>query len=161
MDARARALVDGLGLQPHPEGGHYREIHRSTAHVTPHDGRATRTAGTAIYFLLARGEASRWHRVGSDETWHHYEGDAIELLIASPDLREVRRVQLGRALASDGPSHTVPADWWQAAQPLGAYALAGCTVAPGFEFADFTFLRDDDASTARLRAVDPLAAELL
>lgn len=161
MDARARALIDGLRLAPHPEGGYYREIHRSAAHVTPHDGRATRAAGTAIYFLLARGDASRWHRVGSDETWHHYEGEPIELLIAPPELRDVRRVLLGPALGTDGPSHTVPADWWQAARPSGAYALAGCTVAPGFEFADFTFLRDDIPAAARLRALDPLAAELL
>jgi predicted cupin superfamily sugar epimerase len=161
MDARARALIDGLRLQPHPEGGHYREVHRSAAHVTPHDGRATRTAGTAIYFLLSIGEFSRWHRVTSDETWHHYEGDALELLVAPPTLRELHRIVLGPALSSDGPSHTVPADWWQAARPLGAYTLAGCTVAPGFEFADFTFLRDDDAAIARLQLLNPEAAALV
>lgn len=161
MDARALALIDGLGLQPHPEGGHYREIHRSVQHVTPHDGRATRVACTAIHFLLAAGEFSRWHRVSSDETWHHYEGDALELLVATPALHEVRRIVLGRALQSDGPSFTVPADAWQAARPLGAYALCGCTVSPGFEFADFAFLRDDVRAAGRLRDVDPAAAALL
>ncbi len=84
---RVRELVDALALVPHPEGGHYREIYRSRAHVTPHDGRPTRVAFTAIHFLLAAGEASRWHRVASDEAWHHYEGDALELFGATPDGR--------------------------------------------------------------------------
>jgi predicted cupin superfamily sugar epimerase len=153
LDPRARDLIDGLRLQPHPEGGHYREIHRSTHRVTPPDGRALRAASTGIYFLLAAGEVSRWHRVQSDETWHHYEGAPLELLIATPDGREVRRAVLGRALECDGPACTVPADHWQAARPTGAYALVGCTVAPGFEFADFAFLRDEpDAARVLLRA---------
>ena len=161
MNERARALIDGLGLQPHPEGGHYREIHRSASHVEPLDGRAERTAGTAIYFLLAHGEQSRWHRVASDETWHHYEGEPLELWIASADGSRTRRVLLGRALETEGPSFTVPAHYWQAARPTGAYALAGCTVAPGFEFDDFRFLRDDPDAAKRLAAHFPDLAALL
>jgi predicted cupin superfamily sugar epimerase len=161
MDPRARELIDGLALQPHPEGGWYREIHRSAYHVEPLDGRARRTAGTAIHFLLAAGELSRWHRVASDETWHHYEGEPLDLWIASPDGRLVRHVRLGRALETEGPSFTVPALHWQAARPTGAYALAGCTVAPGFEFDDFRFLQDDPEAAARLAAAAPELAALL
>jgi uncharacterized protein len=161
MHERARELIHGLGLEPHPEGGHYREIHRSSSHVEPLDGRAQRTAGTAIYFLLASGEQSRWHRVASDETWHHYEGDPLELWIASTDGARVRRVLLGRALDTEGPAFTVPAHYWQAARPTGDYALAGCTVAPGFEFDDFRFLVDDDEAARRLAAHWPELAALL
>jgi predicted cupin superfamily sugar epimerase len=161
MDDRARELIHGLGLQPHPEGGHYREIHRSESHVEPFDGRAQRTAGTAIYFLLAAGEVSRWHRVASDETWHHYEGEPLELWIAAPDGARSRRVLLGRALETEGPSFTVPAHYWQAARSAGAYSLAGCTVSPGFEFDDFRFLRDDAEAAKRLQAHAPELAALL
>lgn len=161
MDARARRLIEELGLQPHPEGGHYREMHRSESHVVPIDGRAQRVSCTAIYFLLAAGEHSRWHRVASDETWHHYEGGLLELLVATPDLRSVRRVLLGGPLESDGPAFTVPAHHWQAARPLDAYALAGCTVAPGFEFEDLRFLRDDAEAARQLAATAPELADLI
>lgn len=156
--ARAARLIEALGLQPHPEGGHYREIHRAAARVLPRDGRPERAAVTGIHFLLRAGEHSRWHRVASDETWHFHEGEALELLLAPPDVATVRRLRLGPALASDGPALTVPAGSWQAARPLGAYALVGCTVAPGFEFADFAFLRDDAGALERLRVTDPAAA---
>jgi len=158
--ARAARLIEALGLQPHPEGGHYREVHRASTRVAPDDGRPARAAGTGIHFLLRAGEHSRWHRVLSDETWHHYEGDPLELLLAPPEGTNVTRVVLGRALESDGPAHTVPAGWWQAARPLGAYALVGCTVYPGFDFADFAFLRDDAAALARLAAAAPGLAAL-
>lgn len=161
MDPRAAHLIERLALLPHPEGGHYREIQRSPLRVRPLDGRDERAAMTGIYFLLAAGEHSRWHRVASDETWHHYEGEPLELLVAAPDAVRAERVVLGRALDADGPVHTVPAGWWQAARPLGAYALAGCTVAPGFEFQDFAFLRDDPAAAARLVAAEPALRELL
>ena len=111
---RAARLIEELGLVPHPEGGWYRELHRSAATVTPADGRPPRAALTTIYFLLPAGEHSRWHRVASDEVWHFYEGHPIELLVAPPDLAHVERVRLGPALGSNGPVHTVPAGWWQA-----------------------------------------------
>jgi predicted cupin superfamily sugar epimerase len=160
-DARVRELIEGLALQPHPEGGHYREIHRSSHRVTPPDGRSLRAALTGIYFLLAAGEHSRWHRVQSDESWHHYEGGPLELLVAAPDGTDVRRIVLGRALDTDGPAFTVPADHWQAARPLGPYALAGCSVAPGFEFADFEFLRDVPDAAGCLEQAAPELATLL
>ena len=148
---RAEAVIEALRLQPHPEGGWYREIHRSSVRVQPDDGRGERSAMTTIYFLLAEGETSRWHRMRSDEIWHLYEGGPLELLIAPPDLTRTERLVLGPALADGRPACTVPAGWWQTARPLGAYVLAGCTVGPGFEFEDFTLVDDEPAAAAVLR----------
>ena len=108
---------------------------------------------TTIYFLLAAGSFSAWHRVRSDEVWHWYEGEPLELLLAPPDLRNVQqRRRLGPVGVGVEPAIiTVPADWWQAARPLGSYSLCGCTVAPGFEFEDFAFLRDHAAERDALR----------
>ena len=161
MHARAAQLIRALELAPHPEGGFFREIHRSDLPVLPADGRTERRALTVIYFLLPRGEHSRWHRVGSDEVWCLCEGGGLELLVAPPDIDHVTRRPLGPAVSSDGPVCTVPAGWWQAARPLDDYALAACTVGPGFEFADFAFLREDAARRAKLAAIDPDAAGLL
>lgn len=142
--ARADVLIGSLGLRPHPEGGHFREVHRSAAAVDPLDGRSRRPAGTAIYFLLRRGEVSRWHRVRSDETWHFYEGSPLELWTMAHEGAEPRRHLLGALGDGSEPVCTVPAGEWQAARPLGAYALVGCTVAPGFDFEDFEMVRDGD-----------------
>ncbi len=121
-----------LGLKPHPEGGHFRETFRDTRAVE--DGR---TASTAIYFLLARGERSHWHRIDTAEVWHWYAGAPLELEIAHADGRR-ETVRLGSDLSSgQRPQAVVPALAWQAAQTLGEWTLAGCTVAPGFEFARF------------------------
>lgn len=161
---RPRDLVALLGLRPHPEGGHYAETFRSTTSVRPVDGRPRRTALTQIYYLLARGEHSRWHRVRSDEAWHHLEGDPLELLTLDEERGELQRAVLGPAAGGAGgprPQCVVPAGRWQAARPLGAYALAGCAVAPGFEFTDFTFLAADGAASAALRRNFPEAAALL
>lgn len=160
MHPRATELIAQLALAPHPEGGHYRETWRSALRVQTTDGRE-RAALTDIYYLLTAGSFSVWHRVCSDEVWHWYEGEPLELLVAAPDLAEHRRIVLGPAAASAGPAFTVPAHWWQAARPLGEYALCGCTVAPGFDFEDFSFLRDDARATAALRARAPLLAALL
>jgi hypothetical protein len=156
---RAAQLIEALGLAPHPEGGFFREIYRSASRVHPADGRGDRDAATTIYFLLVEATHSRWHRVLSDEVWHLYEGAPLELLTAPPAADEVRRVTLGAAVESDGPVHVVPAGWWQAARPLGAYVLVGCTVAPGFVFEDFSFLRDDADALERLRRADARAAD--
>lgn len=126
-----REIIDRLGLEPHPEGGWYRETWRAEA---PAGGRA---AGTAIYYLLEAGQVSRWHRVDAAEIWHWYAGAALELTL-SPDGtgRESRR--LGPNIATgERPQILVPPDCWQSARPLGHYTLAGCTVSPGFEFAGF------------------------
>jgi uncharacterized protein len=142
MDERAGELISSLGLVPHPEGGHFREVYRSASGVRPDDGRPVRSALTTIFFLLARGEVSRWHRVASDEAWHHYEGAPLELFTADREFGEVTRRVLGPVGTGAGPVHVVPAGAWQAARSLGAYTLVGCTVGPGFDFADFEMLRD-------------------
>lgn len=151
MHPRARSLIDDLKLQPHPEGGFYRELYRSTKTVQPADSRTARSALTTIYFLLPEGAHSRWHAVSSDEVWHLYEGGPLELLIADPKVDAVKSRVLQPASATAGPVYTVPAGCWQAARPLGPYALVGCTVGPGFDFVDFSFLRDAHAAAERMR----------
>jgi predicted cupin superfamily sugar epimerase len=128
----ADEVIRLLDLKPHPEGGHFREIFRDTRQV---DG--ARAASTAIYFFLARGERSHWHRVDAVEVWHWYAGAPLELEIAQNEGR-TERVTLGNHLASgERPQAVVPAHAWQAAQTLGDWTLCGCTVAPGFDFSGF------------------------
>jgi len=158
MHPRAQALIEALELRPHPEGGYFREIHRSRARVQPQDRRPIRNALTTIYFLLAAGTHSRWHCVASDEVWHLYEGGPLELRIADSDVTRTEVVCLQQASASAGPVGIVPAGHWQAARSLGDYSLVGCTVGPGFEFEDFVFLRD---SRLAVRLSDPLDVALL
>lgn len=139
LHPEAESIVRALGLQPHPEGGFYRETFRSMMTIggLPHVG-GTRSASTSIYYLLPAGTFSALHRVASDEVWHHYDGDPVDLhTIDRTGLHAVHR--LGRDLASgERPQHVVAAGIWQAAIPRGArFALMGCTVAPGFDFLDF------------------------
>ncbi|MET0333297.1 MAG: cupin domain-containing protein [Rhizobacter sp.] len=151
---RSQSLIEQLGLVPHPEGGHYREFFRSSHGVTPDDGRPHRSALTCIDFLLQAGEFSAWHRVSSDEAWHFLEGDPLKLWCVPPSLDRVEQVILSPASATTAPRHVVPAGWWQAAGPLGEYAYVGATVGPGFEFADFSFGRDDEAFMNALARLD-------
>ena len=128
----AADIIRLLDLKPHPEGGHYRETFRDKA------APGQRAASTAIYFLLARGERSHWHRVDAVETWHYYAGDPLVLEISATDRGPVERVTLGPDLtAGQRPQGIVPTGAWQAAHPLGDWTLVGCIVAPGFEFAGF------------------------
>ena len=128
----ANDVIRLLDLKPHPEGGHFREMFRDKRQVE--DNRA---ASTAIYFLLARGERSHWHRVDAAEIWHWYAGAPLELDIASASGQR-ERVTLGSDLvAGERPQAVVPAHAWQSAKTLGEWTLVGCTVAPGFEFAKF------------------------
>jgi predicted cupin superfamily sugar epimerase len=154
VDEEALAVIDALGLAPHPEGGFFRETFRAPLVLaTPHGKRA---ASTAIYFLLPAGHFSAFHRVRSDECWHHYDGDAIELHTLFPDSAHVV-THLGRDLArGEQPQCVVPAGVWQAAVASGKrFALCGCTVAPGFDFADFQMPSRDDLTRRfpRLREV--------
>lgn len=158
---RAAALVAELGLQPHPEGGHYGEVFRSARAVQTGDGRPARAALTTIDFLLRAGQCSAWHRVRSDEVWHLLEGPGLRLWVAPPDLSAFSHVDLGAVAPGRRPRHVVPADWWQAAEPLGDCAYVGATVGPGFEFADFSFGRDDAALCAALAAQAPTLQRLL
>jgi uncharacterized protein len=145
--------VQALGLQPHPEGGYYREMYRATAQVET--ARGPRSAGTAIYYLLPRGTFAAWHRVASDEVWHFYEGGPLTLYLLGAGGLE--RVVLGREVArGERPQVVVPAGVLQAAAPEGAYTLAGCTVAPGFDFADWEM-----PSREALVALHPEHAQVL
>ena len=127
----AADIIARLALQPHPEGGHYRETFRDSG--TDDDGRAH---STAIFFLLARGERSHWHRIDAVEIWHYYAGSALTLHIA--DDGNKHSVRLGPNLAAgEVPQAIVPAQAWQAAESTGDWTLVGCTVAPGFDFATF------------------------
>jgi predicted cupin superfamily sugar epimerase len=157
MHPRAADLITKLNLEPHPEGGYYREIFRSAGLVAPIDGRGPRAALTTIYFLLPGGIVSRWHRVASDEVWHLYEGGPLEVLDVDPECKALSR----NKLAPTAPVCTVAAGHWQAARSLGDYALVGCTVGPGFDFADFTILADDPATAARLLELGDDVALLL
>ena len=133
MSDEAARLIELLGLGPHPEGGHYREMFRDAGE---------RAHSTAIYFLLRAGESSRWHSIDAAEIWHFYRGDPLELRIAAAGGTATRHT-LGNALErGEHPQVVVPPRAWQCARPLGAYTLAGCTVAPGFEFSRFELAPD-------------------
>lgn len=158
MHPRAAELIATLGLLPHPEGGYYGEVFRSRSVVHPDDERPARPALTTIYFLLPAGEVSRWHRVLSDEVWHYYEGDPLELWLADEPLTRVACQRLGPVDLDAQPVRIAAARQWQAARSTGAYTLVGCTVGPGFEFADFTLLRDLPSLAEAARARHPHAA---
>lgn len=152
----ASDLIRSLSLQPHPEGGFYRETYRSALRLaTPGEQfSGPRSAATAIYYLLQHGDFSAFHRIRSDEMWHFYEGDPLVIHVldagAAPDYRSMR---LG-----DGECYqaVVPAGAWFAAEPEGDFSLVGCTVAPGFDFEDFEMARRQD-----LLAEFPGRAELV
>jgi predicted cupin superfamily sugar epimerase len=126
----ADEIIARLGLQPHPEGGHYREVFRAPD--------STRGASTAIYFLLKAGERSHWHKVhDADEVWHHYAGAPLELSL-SDDGRSVRHLRVGTDFElGELPQAVAPRGVWQAARSLGRWTLVGCTVAPAFDFKSF------------------------
>ncbi len=133
----ADQIIAALGLEPHPEGGYFKETFR--------DGEpdGARAHSTAIYFLLKAGEVSRWHRVDAVEIWHWHAGAPLALAIASPGgVSETLR--LGPAiLDGERPQGVVPKGHWQQAWSLGAWTLVGCTVAPGFEFSGFEMAAPD------------------
>ena len=134
----AEEVIRRLDLRPHPEGGQFRETFRDVAHQG--SGRAV---SSAIYFLLAAGEVSRWHRVDAAELWHFYAGAPL-LLTMSPDGHESAATHLGPALsAGERPQAVVPARCWQTAISLGSWTLVGCTVAPGFTFKGFEMAPPD------------------
>lgn len=134
-----KLIIDKLNLSPHPEGGYYRECYRSEQNVQlPNDKK--RSAGTGIYFLLAEGELSNWHRVRWDEVWHFYDGDSLVLEIIDQD-GLLRRLTLGDSFAENMEfQRLVPQNCWQRAYSTGRYSLVGCTVSPGFEFEDFEMI---------------------
>lgn len=144
MDELAAAdVISLLDLQPHPEGGYYRETFRDAG-----DGKDC--ASTAIYYLLEAGDCSRWHRVlGSSEVWHHYAGGPLALTLSSNG-HDAEAHRLGKNIQmGEKPQVIVPPDWWQTAESLGRWTLVGCTVAPGFDFKNFEMAPDDWAPQPR------------
>ena len=136
MKPSADDLIKRLQLQPHPEGGYFRETFRDPNTC---EGRSS---GTAIFFLLKEGEVSHWHKVDAAEIWHYYAGAALELGLADEG-HSARRLILGPDVMQDQlPQHVIPAGWWQQARSLGAWTLVGCTVSPGFEFSGFEMAPD-------------------
>jgi predicted cupin superfamily sugar epimerase len=138
MRDHADGIIAELGLEPHPEGGHFVETWRGPAGA---DGRAI---GTAIYFLLRRGERSHWHRVDADETWLFHGGAPLTLSIAAADAVEPVEHRLGASI-DDGerPQVVVPKDAWQSATSTGDWTLVSCIVVPGFEFDGFELAPSD------------------
>ena len=141
--ATIQNIIDQLALQPHPEGGYFKETYRSKG-VIQADGldpvyQGSRNYSTCIYFLLTADTFSAFHRIKQDEFWHFYDGSPIELHLISPE-GEYSKVIIGRdVLQGQVPQFVVTGGYWFAANVLqgGDYALTGCTVAPGFDFADF------------------------
>ncbi|MCL4188137.1 MAG: cupin domain-containing protein [Rhodobacteraceae bacterium] len=130
MSPEARRAIDTLGLQPHPEGGWYRQTWAAEGPGRP--------AGTCIYFLLAAGQRSHWHRVDATEIWLFHAGAPLALMLAETAAGPTRVQRLGNDLAAgERPQAIVPAHWWQAAETEGEWTLVGCTVVPGFSFAGF------------------------
>lgn len=133
MDDPVAEWIDRLGLQPHPEGGYYREIYRSSRQIEPELG-LERVAATHIYYLLGRGDRSCFHCIRWDELWHLYAGAGLVVHL----LDAQQGYQTLRLSADDAPFAWVPAGVWFGATVEGSpFALAGCTVTPGFDFADF------------------------
>jgi predicted cupin superfamily sugar epimerase len=137
----AADIVRQLGLQPHPEGGYFRETYRAGESIAA--GRLDRRYGgaratsTAIYYLLEAGQRSALHRLKSDEIFHFYAGDPLQIIEIAPD-GGLTETLLGADLAAGAiPQHVIPAGAWFGALPTGRFTLVGCTVAPGFDFGDF------------------------
>ena len=153
MNPRASELINLLDLEPHLEGGYFREVFRSPNLVQLPDDQEERRALTTIYFLLVAGEHSCWHRVSKDEVWHYYEGAALELFWTEQGAKEYTRCIVGEVGGLSRPVAVVPGGCWQMARTTGEYTLVGCTVGPGFEYEDFRLLKDmpEEASEIRRR----------
>ncbi len=134
----ASAVIEHLGLSPHPEGGWYAETWRAEP------AGPARPSASAILYLLAAGEHSHWHRVDAAEIWQYSAGDPLELRIWGGDGSAVTTHRLGAGTTADAgePQVVVPPGAWQAARPLGAWTLVGCIVSPAFEFAGFELAPD-------------------
>lgn len=133
-------------LIEHPEGGRFREVFRSSKIISLHDG-TNRSALTHIYFSMKPGEVSRFHRVKSDEVWNLYQGSGLNLYAWDGTNRPPERITLSES--DNRFCYVIPAGTWQAAAPLSDVVLAGCSVAPGFEFSDFR-LMDPNSEEAKL-----------
>ena len=146
----AQYYIEHLQLQPHPEGGYYKETYRSAGSIAaaslPKEFGGDRSYSTAIYFLLQQGDFSGFHRIKSDECWHFYEGGSLLIHVLHQN-GEYTCIRLGRNL-HEGElfQYVVPAGAWFASEPAASsfFALVGCTVAPGFDFADFEMAKAEN-----------------
>jgi len=160
MDQISR-WIEELGLQPHPEGGWYKEVYRSSEQIgaagLPERFGGARSFSTSIYFLLAGDNFSAFHRIKSDELWHFYAGDGLTIHTIAAN-GEYEAIKLGnRPEAGESFQAVVPAGRWFASEAKGgSYGLVGCTVAPGFDFADFELAERD-----RLTAEFPQHRDLI
>lgn len=142
--------MESAGFTEHPEGGRFREVYRSATSIRLAE-RGDRSALTHIYFSLRAGEASRFHRLHGDEVWSLYQGTGIHLYQWDGRSPRVERLELSERTGQF--CHAIPAGCWQAALPMAGAVLVGCTVAPGFEFADFELLkRESPLAQTLLRA---------
>ena len=152
-------LIRRFGLQPHPEGGYFRETYRAASKVKREGSEETRTASTAIYYLLCDGAHSAWHRIKSDEVWHFYAGEPL-LVHVLEEAGQLVTHRLGNPLKHPGAvfQAVVPAGLWFAAEceDPATFALVGCTVAPGFEFSEFEL-----ADVEALSSAYPAQAEFI
>ena len=152
----ADQLIQKYNLEPHPEGGWYKQTYKSNEQIPgnalPERFGANRTFSTAIYFLLEKGNFSAFHRIKSDECWHFYAGDPLVIYVIDYN-EELKIISLGNDLEKGQAfQYVVPANCWFASRPApgSEYCFVGCTVAPGFEFEDFEL-----ANAAELSAIYP------
>ena len=146
MKYSAQNWVEKLQLQPHPEGGYFKETYRSSVSNNFDGFEGIRNVSTGIYFLLTKNNFSAFHRIKSDEMWHFYAGDALEIFVIDRN-GKLEIIKLGTDLEhGEVPQAVVPANCWFASRvfKLGSFSLVGCTVAPGFDFADFEMAERDD-----------------
>jgi len=135
----AEEIIAALGLEAHPEGGHFRETWRGPCVPAP----AGRSVGTAIYYLLRADEVSQWHRVDAAEIWHFYAGAALELRTTSTGGPIATQLLGPDLVAGQRPQHIIEPGQWQSARSTGPWTLVGCTVSPGFEFSGFELAPPD------------------
>lgn len=152
MIKEASYWIHKLQLIPHPEGGYFKENYRSLDVIQQSKGfQSLRNISTAIYYLLEKGDFSCFHRIQSDELWHHYEGGAVHIYYVKGD--KIITLKLGKDLSKGQlPMHVVPKNTWFASEPANGtdYALMACTVAPGFDFADFEMANKSDFQSSPL-----------
>lgn len=156
MKQESKFWIEKLNLEPHPEGGFFRETYRSKSTTQTTEG--ARSHSTAIYFLLEKGNFSAFHRIKSDELWHFYAGDSLSIYVLHKT-GKLEVIHLGAdASQNQLPQAVVPADTWFASRVAGngTYSLVGCTVAPGFDFADFEL-----AEREKLQRAFPAHAETI
>ncbi len=150
MKQSAENWVEKLSLQPHPEGGYYKETFRACEEILsdhlPKRFSGNRSVSTGIYYLLEKENFSAFHRIKSDELWHHYDGGALLIHIID-DKGDYEVIKLGKNLdQGEVPQAVVPYGEWFAAEPEDktSFAFVGCTVSPGFDFADFELGKRDE-----------------